>query len=551
MRHLRTVGLLRLTTLFAILLWVSFVSAQQTPEVIVSYPPGALAFFPRSVNEDVSKVRKVYLQAEPGRATWVIDATPVFVPGLSGDGSLKVEKAIGFFVPQLPKGRYVAWYQTAAGQIRQSITFEIVPQLLSEVGITRGAPDADVEVAIKIYSPNVARRDEATPRVVTAEITLSSVDPRIADLAQNQAPTVSTNREGIATWRIHIKQPGIVPFTATAKGFESTTLAVVGMPADAPTYLEAAVLATEMRAQRLELAARQASESVEKLNEARDAQIDKMAGNREEAARANRTSAQLKARIDALNREAVARNAEAAATRMELENLQAQKAAQPGSLSENDLQPGDILLVRGTTPIVSQAITAFETGELKSAAQYSHASIYLGKVNGVGQVAEMLLNGFYVSSLKDSTRSDLLVDVFRWESISQQKREEIARRASLPYGPGVGSGSPIPYAVSQISVLAYVAAMRFPLLGRFILNSDVKALVAVADEFAGGRRKMICSELVAWIYRDAGLDLTVTHWKRFSDLKLLTTEDRRKDYTTPNMLAASRSLRQVGRYLGP
>lgn len=93
--------------------------------------------------------------------------------------------------------------------------------------------------------------------------------------------------------------------------------------------------------------------------------------------------------------------------------------------------------------------------------------------------------------------------------------------------------------------------MRFPILGMLILNSDVKALVAAADEFAGGRRKMICSELVAWIYRDAGLDLNVTHWKRFSDLKLLTTEDRRKDYTTPNMLATSRSLRQIGRYLGP
>lgn len=544
MHHLRTVGLLRLTTLFATLLTVPLVSAQQTPEIIVSYPTGALAFFPRSVNEEESKVQKIYLRAGRGHEIWVVDATPVLLPGLSGDGSLKVETATGFFVPQLPKGRYIAWYQSPAEKVRQSITFEIVPQLLGDVGITRGTPGRDVEVAIKIYSGNVARPEDATPITVTAEITLSSVDSRIADLAQNQRATVVTNREGIATWRIHIKQPGIVPFTATAKGFESTTIAVVGMPLPAPTYLEAAVLATEMRARRLEIAAQQASESAEKLNE-----DQRMARTGEEGVSAR--GSQLKVRINALNREAVSRHAEASAARAELGNLKMQRAAQPLSLAENDLQPGDVLLVRGTTPIVSPAITAFESGELNSAAQYSHASIYLGKINGVGKVAEMLLNGFYVSSLEDSTRSDLLVDVFRWEGISQGKREEVARRASLPYGPGVGSGSPIPYAVSQISVMAYIAAMRFPVLGMFILNSDVKALVAAADQFAGGRRKMICSELVAWIYRDAGLDLNVTHWKRFSDLKLLTTEDRRKDYTTPNMLAASRSLRQIGRYLGP
>ena len=352
MRHPRTVGLLRLTTLFAILLTVPLVSAQQIPEIIVSYPTGALAFFPRSVNQDESKVQNIYLRADRGLEIWVVDATPVLVPGLSDDGSLKVEKATGFFVPQLPRGRYVAWYQSPAETVRQSITFEIVPQLLGDVGITRGTPGREVEVAIKIYSPHVARPDDATPITVIAEITLSSVDSNIADLAQNQRPTVVTNREGIATWRIYIKQPGIVPFTATAKGFESTTIAVVGMPSSAPTYLEAAVLASEMRARRLEITAQQASESVEKLNDVREAQKDQpMARTGDEATSANRAS-RLQVRINALNRVAIARNAEASAARMELENLKMQQAAQPSNLSESDLKPGDILLVRGTTPIV-------------------------------------------------------------------------------------------------------------------------------------------------------------------------------------------------------
>jgi hypothetical protein len=53
---------------------------------------------------------------------------------------------------------------------------------------------------------------------------------------------------------------------------------------------------------------------------------------------------------------------------------------------------------------------------------------------------------------------------------------------------------------------------------------------------------MICSELVAWAYSDAGLRLTVRPWQDASGHGLLTTWDRWMDYTTPNMLAQSPDL---------
>jgi hypothetical protein len=62
---------------------------------------------------------------------------------------------------------------------------------------------------------------------------------------------------------------------------------------------------------------------------------------------------------------------------------------------------------------------------------------------------------------------------------------------------------------------------------------------------------MICSELVAWAYHDAGLELYVPYWKVLSDLNIFTSHERQHDYTTPNMLAHSKNLGMVGRYRGP
>ena len=62
---------------------------------------------------------------------------------------------------------------------------------------------------------------------------------------------------------------------------------------------------------------------------------------------------------------------------------------------------------------------------------------------------------------------------------------------------------------------------------------------------------MICSELVAWVYQDAGLPLNVQYWRALNDANIFISDDRRRDYTTPNMIARSGDLARVGRYLGP
>jgi len=550
MRHLRPILLpLRFATILALLGSFTFVGAQKSPEIIFSYPPGALAVFQGSIYRQDQPIRKIYLRAEGSADVWAVDATPVLVPPATADASQKAEMAIGFLVPQLSKGRYLAWYEPPRDAAQQSMKLEIVPQLLGDVGITRGAPGSDVEVAIRIFTSHIERRDGVTAPAINPEITLSSSDPTIANLVTGQASTITGNREGTATWRVHIHRPGIARLVATAKEFEPTMVFVVGMPSPAPTFLEAALQEAEPRARRLEAAAQEAKGLAQRAREALDRQQQE--GAAASAADANKRTRDFEARVEALNKAADAKSIEAANARNEVVALTTQLAAQPRRFTEADLKPGDILLVRGSTPFVSSSISQFETTEFKSEAPYSHAAIYLGQVNGSGKVAEMLLQGFYVTSLKESIKSCLLVDVYRLEGISDAKRDEIARRAAQPFGPGIGSGSPIPYAVSQINVLAYLAAMRISLLGTFLSNVELRALVKLADEFAGGRRKMICSELVAWIYNDVGLALDVTHWKRFTDLNLLTTEDRRKDYTTPNMLARSRSLHLVGRYLGP
>ncbi len=58
---------------------------------------------------------------------------------------------------------------------------------------------------------------------------------------------------------------------------------------------------------------------------------------------------------------------------------------------------------------------------------------------------------------------------------------------------------------------------------------------------------MICSEFVAWVYQRAGLDPQVTKWWRgIEEGNFLTNDNRRKDYTTPNMLAFSPKFKNIG-----
>ncbi len=105
-------------------------------------------------------------------------------------------------------------------------------------------------------------------------------------------------------------------------------------------------------------------------------------------------------------------------------------------------------------------------------------------------------------------------------------------------------GSGLPYAYEEIKVLG-LAALGTP-------ASLVRAyVIAQVDHSAGGRRKMICSELVACVYQDVGLPLNVQYWKALNDAGIFVSDDRKLDYTTPNMIARSSNLIRVGRYLGP
>lgn len=543
--------------------------AQQPREIIPSYPSGALASFPESLHDQVEKIGEIYFRTVDGGdpVIWEVEPRSVLLPDRAGAaGQLKMELGIGFFVPQLPRGNYIAWYESSSKKVLQAMKLAIAPALLTDQGIERVTPGGEVEVRIKIFSPNVARRDFATPQLVKAAITLRSSDPDIADLSQGQTAVVSTNREGFGSWKIRVNKPGIAEFRGTAEGFDPITVIVVGMPRPAPTFLEAALLDARLRSQEAEIAASDSVARVSELERETREKEKRLSDNSAAAgAAAGRPHKEVKRKLEseatavreARQKQQVAiaetrvKTEQVLAARAEVSYLNNQLATQPPSITEADLKPGDIILVRGTMPFFSAAITKFEKLELGGETPYSHAALYLGKANGVSKVAEMLFQGFYVSSLKDSTQSDLLVDVYRWEGIDDAKRQEIANLAAFPFGPGAGSGAAIPYAVSQIDVLSYIAAKDIPLIGSVLGNLDLRALVALADGSAGGKRKMICSELVAWVYRDAGLDLDVTHWKRLRDLSLLNNEDRRKDYTTPNMLARSRSLHLIGRYLGP
>src|SRR6185503_9278389 len=160
MRHLRPILLpLRFATILALLGSFTFVDAQESPEIIFSYPPGALAVFQGSVYRQDQPIRKIYLRADGSADVWAVDATPILVPPATADASQKAEMAIGFLVPQLSKGRYLAWYEPPRDAAQQSMKLEIVPQLLGDVGITRGAPGSDVEVAIRIFTSHIERRD--------------------------------------------------------------------------------------------------------------------------------------------------------------------------------------------------------------------------------------------------------------------------------------------------------------------------------------------------------------------------------------------------------
>lgn len=219
-------------------------------------------------------------------------------------------------------------------------------------------------------------------------------------------------------------------------------------------------------------------------------------------------------------------------------------ANDPATLS-SQLEPGDVLLYDGNMPLVSQVIVLLEREELGPTCIYSHAAIYVGKRNGVPMVAEMLAQGYVLHSLTESQSGANAIDVFRNPALSAAQRQAIADKA-LGYG-----NHTLLYAYPQIAVLADAAVMGKAGLN-VVTKAKLRAEAAAIEVLTKGHKAMICSEMVAWAYSDAGQRLGVSPWRAVADSGLWTSDlDRQMDMTTPNMLARSPNLRKVFRLFGP
>ena len=523
------------------------------PPPVLTCPTGSLVAFSKptepGVASDAGKMR-VYVRREDSfdKQIYEVGAQQVDLPSVSSDQ--KSEVGIGFVVPQLDRGRYLAWYGALEpAQAADSLTFAAVPLLLVEQGITRGSPLSEVSVQVRIAATTRLRLGSSTPESVSVPVTLQVPDASLAEVVGDR--TVSTDENGVARWRVRIKKLGIGQVIASAEQFESTVMAVVGMPGPGEAFWQAQLTALQQRARELNVS---------------DNPIDE----RTAIAGLNPPTTTVvvpadRSRVTASVGEQVAKSAERprpqSALKLEAERARAEaeewaKASErePRRLAEWELQPGDVLLVLGSS-FFSDSIRKFEQLQLGVQAGYSHASLYLGEFGGVKMVGEMWGKGFWITPLSVSVAGTIVVDVYRFPQADLAKRTELAWKAANAFGearlfirpdsPSLFSrGSVLAYAFEQIGLLGLASSNSFAATIKTTLQT-------IVDPRAGGKRKMICSEYVAWAYHDAGLELQVPAWKSLSDLNLLTTHERQHDYTTPNMLALSKSLRPVGRYRGP
>ncbi|HKS27589.1 MAG TPA: hypothetical protein VJS44_07205 [Pyrinomonadaceae bacterium] len=563
---------------------------QQQEQIVPSFPTGAVAAFPNPVAplaDGRLPVDKIFIRQDPpaNNTIWVVEPQEVMLGPVAQDNkaaspSAASSKGVGFVVPQLDKGNYEAWYESPSqNQPGQSMKLAVVPQLLVEEGLKRSAPGAEIEIRVKISSPKLFVKNSTTPQAVSVPVRIQSSDPSVADVAASQAANVVTDAEGYARWKIRVKRTGLAEFTASANNFEPASVYVVGMSMPAQTLAEAELREAEAQATAREAEAQEAATRVTTLvaraqeetqtakSRVTEAEVtlqrmpEKAAGK---DAAVGRVMERQKA-VEAIAESAEARVADARESAVEAQQRAAEArafarakaavVAQVSTIREADLKPGDAFLVKGGTPIVSPAIMAFESSQLGGSAPYSHASLYLGEINGIKMVAEMWSSGYWITPLSVSISGAIIVDVFRWPDITDGKREEIASKGSNMFGEPYRyirsnnpafftSGSPVPYAYEEIGLLTMAVK---PLT----LGITLRTLAIVVDALAGGRRKMICSELVAWVYRDVGLELQMTYWPKLSDAGIFSTDDRRKDYTTPNMIARSSNLRLMGRLKGP
>ncbi|HEY6803511.1 MAG TPA: hypothetical protein VI306_08030 [Pyrinomonadaceae bacterium] len=492
----------------ALLFLVLFLAAVGCVSAQTSCPTGSLLVFTKPVvrSRDGAAVTRILIQHENSfdHRIWEAPAQVVNLPSTSVH--TKADEGVGFIVPQLERGRYVAWYGAPdLSAATDSLVFDVSPQLIAEQGIVRGPLLAEVEVRVRISSPQRLQYGRTATEHVKAVTRLKVRNEDIAEIITT--PTVETDDQGIARWQVRLKGAGITELVASADQFETAVMTLVAMPAAGETFREAQILALRQRDERLGVA----NDGV------RDG--------------TNRVTAGVDSATRGLGR------------------------ADTRRINDSQMEAGDVLLVLGSS-MISDAIRDFEHRQLPGAPwYYSHASLYLGEVGGVKMVAEMWNTGFWITPLAVSVEGTRLVDVYRARGVELAKRQALATAAANAFGdskqfirfnsPSFFSvGSIEPYAFEQIGILTLASAGSLAPAITFAVNH-------IVDPRAGGRRKMICSELVAWAYHDAKIDLEVQPWQSLKALNLFTSVERLLDYTTPNMLAQSKSLMFVGRYREP
>jgi len=586
--------------------------AQTTPtasseQPVPSFPPGAVAIFMQPVKLDKeAQLPVVYLKLPGSDAAgheWTLEANlteleaelpsapivgspvkpePVAVPApaepqvapevrpnMTIAEAVPVDKKqfISFVVPQLSEGTYVAYYEIPGGA-KESMLLSIAPQLYVADGLVEGKPGDVVKVRVGIDTMFILRKDEMRPVQRQIDITLRSEDMGVADLAPGQSPTVKTDNDGYGTWKVRINRSGTAILTATAPQFEQAQVYVAGTQ---PASEEMAHLAREVqKAEAVAISeeeeARRKQAELEKLTKellaveqelaqskmeqaamsdvaARTAEADKSSQTARRTEGRPKREKNLQAKRDSMT--ALVKNVETKVMHERMEVFTALRqlnavearfdAVSRPPFSVADLLPGDVLLVQGSG-FVSSTIRFFEGRQLSMPGTYSHAALYVGELGGGKMVAEMLKQGHTLNPLEVSMRGAGIVDVYRWPGLSDDRRARIAANGRQYNGKL--------YAFPQLDVLRKAAGLKLSLM-------PLGAYAAAVDLISGGKKQMICSELVSWAYHDAGLDPQATRfWPSLGSI--LTSDERHHDYTTPNTLAErNSSFRQVGRLKGP
>src|SRR5436190_18491802 len=159
----------------------------QVAETIFAYPVGSVAMFPHSAGHRLTNAEKIHLRAlARGAPVWDVDPVTIPLPEQQSPNNFIKGSAIGFIVPQLPRGAYIAWYETREPDPSRSMKLEIAPILLVDDAIVRTTPGADAEVRVHIFPSVVSQRDIKSPQTIVASITLETQNPEVADLSIGQ-----------------------------------------------------------------------------------------------------------------------------------------------------------------------------------------------------------------------------------------------------------------------------------------------------------------------------------------------------------------------------